>query len=210
MQILAHRGLWRTDEEKNTRQSLQRAFKAGFGTETDIRDLDGELVVSHDMPRKGGLTLATMLDDYVKAGSPGTLALNIKSDGLSTSLQYLLNYYEIADFFCFDMSVPDALSYRDHHLPFAARLSEYEPEGLLSEQAAFLWWDMFDGDLPSVERLYDWLAQGKRVCIVSPELHGKPYKPYWEQLRTMPTSIRQHTSLQLCTDHPDYAGEFFS
>ncbi|SQK72416.1 Uncharacterised protein [Tatumella ptyseos] len=37
MQILSHRGLWTTAEEKNSLQAFCQSFSAGFGTETDVR-----------------------------------------------------------------------------------------------------------------------------------------------------------------------------
>ncbi len=141
--------------------------------ETDVRDLDGELVVSHDMSRRGALALARVLGDYVDAGSPGTLALNIKSDGLCGPVRHLLDYHGVTDCFCFDMSVPDALAYHRAGMPFAARLSEYEPEGALSRLASTLWWDAFKEHALPPERLAGWLIRGQRVCLVSPELHGR-------------------------------------
>jgi glycerophosphoryl diester phosphodiesterase len=50
--ILAHRGYWLEPGEKNSLSAFRRAFEGGFGIETDIRDLDGELVVSHDPPTR--------------------------------------------------------------------------------------------------------------------------------------------------------------
>jgi nucleoside-diphosphate-sugar epimerase len=49
MNIISHRGFWLKDEEKNTIQAFERSFEFGFGTETDIRDYKGELVISYDM-----------------------------------------------------------------------------------------------------------------------------------------------------------------
>ena len=46
--ILAHRGLWQNVAAKNSISSIKLALVNGFGLETDIRDLDGELVISHD------------------------------------------------------------------------------------------------------------------------------------------------------------------
>ena len=53
--ILAHRGFWTEPAEKNSREALERAFREGFGIETDIRDRNGALVVSHDPPVGDGL-----------------------------------------------------------------------------------------------------------------------------------------------------------
>ncbi|MDB5448782.1 MAG: hypothetical protein JWQ97_4099, partial [Phenylobacterium sp.] len=50
MRIISHRGYWREPSEKNSRTAFARTLEAGFGTETDVRDLVGQLVVAHDPP----------------------------------------------------------------------------------------------------------------------------------------------------------------
>ena len=46
--ILAHRGLWVTDSEKNSKEAIALALSEGFGVELDVRDRNGGLIVSHD------------------------------------------------------------------------------------------------------------------------------------------------------------------
>ena len=111
MQFLAHRGAWLSRHEQNTLQALHKALVSGWGVETDIRDLNGELVISHDMPRTGVLTAAEFFDDYIETKAKSMLALNIKSDGLTTLLKHLLDERGITRYFCFYMSVPDSLAY---------------------------------------------------------------------------------------------------
>ena len=62
MRIISHRGYWNTPAEKNTIHAFQRSFALGFGTETDIRDLKGELVISHDMPIGDEIRFEDFLD----------------------------------------------------------------------------------------------------------------------------------------------------
>ena len=50
MIILAHRGLWKYYDEKNSVEAITKAIANGYGVETDIRDRSSELVISHDMP----------------------------------------------------------------------------------------------------------------------------------------------------------------
>lgn len=207
MQFLTHRGLWEVPDQKNSRHALCLAFAAGLGVETDIRDLDGELVISHDMPRRGALPLTVMLSDYVAAGRPGTLALNIKADGLTEALGELLALYDVKNYFCFDMSVPDTLPYLQAGLTVAARLSEYEQEGLLMGLTSALWIDSFQQLQISSLRLANWLAEGRTVCLVSPELHGRAPLGLWQQLSTLPPVLRSHQKLLLCTDYPLLAQE---
>ena len=49
MEIISHRGLWNNTREKNSTQAFKRSFGFKIGTETDIRDYRGELVISHDI-----------------------------------------------------------------------------------------------------------------------------------------------------------------
>ena len=79
--ILAHRGWWQKESEKNTPAALVRALSAGFGIETDIRDLNGELVISHDPPVDSQTTANWLFNQYNKIKANGRIALNIKSDG---------------------------------------------------------------------------------------------------------------------------------
>lgn len=207
MQILAHRGVWHARHEQNTAHALHKALVSGWGIETDIRDLNGELVISHDMPLVGVLTVTQFLDDYIEINATSMLALNIKSDGLTTMLKQLLDERGITQYFCFDMSVPDSLAYLEHGMSTAARLSEYESEGILSEAAKTLWVDGFSHLNVNAEQLARWLEIGKRVCLVSPELHGRDPFELWQQLAWLPDEIRLNPNLMLCTDNPSAVSE---
>lgn len=210
MHILAHRGCWQHPDHKNTREALNTAFCRGFGIETDIRDLNGSLVISHDMPRTGALPLEVVLDDYLDAGQPGTLALNIKSDGLAIPLKHMLCERGINQYFCFDMSVPDTLACLRAGMTIAARQSEYESPGLLTDIAPVIWLDHFHTPRVSPDTVAGWLAAGKAVCLVSPELHGRSPDSVWAELAAMPVPVRCHPGLMLCTDFPDRAGRMLS
>ena len=106
MELLSHRGFWKTADQKNTKEANELSFKNGWGIETDIRDYNKELVISHDIATDNDYTTEFLFDQYRSAGIKGTLALNIKADGLSKMLLLLLEKYNISDYFVFDMS-PD-------------------------------------------------------------------------------------------------------
>lgn len=198
--ILAHRGLWSRREERNTRAALHGALVAGFGLETDVRDFGSRIVLSHDPPGGDALPLQALLDDYVRWGADGVLALNIKSDGLAAAVRLLLAEYEIDRYFVFDMSVPDLLAYARAGVPYYTRLSEYEPQPALYERAAGVWLDAFERpwyDRVVIERHF---AAGKQVCVVSPELHGREHLPTWALLDRLPPAAAGQ--LLVCTDHP--------
>ena len=96
MKILSHRGYWQKPEEKNKAIAFERSFTLGYGTETDIRDCRGELVISHDMPNGNEITLDAMLSLAAKESKQLTLALNIKADGLAHALEKKLAAYPYA------------------------------------------------------------------------------------------------------------------
>ena len=83
---IAHRGWWHNPEEKNSELAIRRALDAGYGLETDLRDHAGRIVISHDPPGSQGepeFDFEQLLRLYRELGATGTLALNIKSDGLA-------------------------------------------------------------------------------------------------------------------------------
>ncbi len=207
MQILSHRGLWTTAVEKNSLQAFRRSFGAGYGTETDIRDYCGELVISHDIPHQGCLSLRDFFELFVSYDPLLPLALNIKSDGLAMTLKTLLQEYNIGNYFCFDMSVPDMLSYIAAGVNVFARISEFEYENALLDQVQGIWLDNFSDEQCDGEKIQHLVARGLPVCCVSPELHQRNAAGYWQQLRKVAGGMPATDSLMLCTDVPDQARE---
>jgi len=206
MQILSHRGLWHSAAEKNTLVAMRRSFELGFGTETDIRDCGGRLVIAHDMPGGAEPALTEVLDLLRATGCSGQLALNIKADGLQAALAEVMAAYVDIDYFVFDMSMPETLAYARKALPFYLRASEYERDPAPLAGARGVWLDGFHGCWYDDDKLAAMLDQGE-VCVVSAELHGRPHLPHWQQLRAM--GLSGHARLALCTDLPVQAKEFF-
>jgi hypothetical protein len=204
--VISHRGFWLSREERNTAHAFQRSFQAGFGAEIDVRDLDGQLVVSHDPPRTGALAFAEVLAAYHAAGCPGTLAVNVKADGLASGLRAALA--DTPSWFAFDMSVPETLQYARDSVPFFTRESEYEPHPPLYEAASGVWIDCFEGDWIDEGVVAAHLDAGKAVCLVSPEVHGRPQDNTWETWRRW--SVRDDPRMSVCTDLPQRASEFLA
>jgi hypothetical protein len=206
MIVISHRGYWLEESERNSCVAFDRSFKLGFGTETDLRDLNGQIVISHDMPTLDACTLDGFLDKYaLQSGGSMPLALNIKSDGLANVLKKKLSTYSKLDAFVFDMSVPDMRGYIDAGIPYFTRMSEVERVPVWCEQAAGIWLDSFGDiwyDRSLIEKL---LSSGKRVCVVSPELHKRKFIHLWEML----SSFADAANLILCTDKPELAKTFF-
>ncbi len=205
MIILSHRGYWRDGGEKNQPVAFQRSFDLGFGTETDIRDRAGELVISHDMADASAMLLASLLDILNGRGLP--LALNIKSDGLARALQTQLRDWGASNWFTFDMSVPEAVVQIRLGLPVFTRASEYERRPALYDQAIGVWVDGFVSDWFTEADIAGFLHDGKRVAIVSSELHGRCHLALWARL--LASQNKDNPELMLCTDLPEDACSFF-
>lgn len=207
MLILSHRGYWQNEEEKNREISFERSFSLGFGTETDIRDYKGKLVISHDMADENSVTADRFFQLYSSCKKDLPLALNIKADGLQKPLLELLQKYSVENYFLFDMSIPDALVSVKKGLNIFTRQSEYEKDPALYEDAAGVWLDGFHGEWHSDELSINHIKQGKQVCVVSPDLHKREHRTVWEKYRTWKSASSE--AFMLCTDHPEEARRFF-
>lgn len=210
LEILAHRGWWHKPEEKNGRTALARAFAAGYGIETDLRDCAGEIVVSHDMPQPGAMTFDALLELYLSYPMRPTLALNIKADGMAVAVAGQLKARGITQYFVFDMSVPDTLGYLTHDLTVYTRKSEYEAGSKLDERAAGIWLDAFERPFVTPEDLDSVLDRGQIAALVSPELHRKPHEDAWRIWRDTLARRTGVARVMLCTDLPDQAETYFS
>lgn len=209
MIIISHRGYWKDDSEKNTEIAFERSFSKGFGTETDVRDCAGELVVSHDMPKIGEITFDAFLSLYKQYQGVMPLALNVKCDGLQADVKAILHKHDISDYFMFDMSVPDMLGYLNIGLNTFVRYSEYEGPSILWDKADGLWLDGFKSLSLEVPMIEEFITQDKRVCIVSPELHKRDIDTEWKMIKNLPVHLLNSDKLILCTDMPEQAKDYF-
>jgi hypothetical protein len=209
MQIISHRGYWKAPNEQNSEAAFERSFSMGFGTETDFRDAHKSLVINHDLADTSSLAADKCFKLLGKYNCNLPLAINIKSDGLQSLLCEGLQKHGIKNYFLFDMSVPDAMKSISVGLRCFTRHSDKESVPAFYEQAAGVWMDGFDVDWITPELIRPHLAAGKQVCLVSPELHGRPQMNLWHQLRAAP-DLLQNNQLMLCTDIPEAAVSYFS
>jgi hypothetical protein len=209
MRVISHRGFWLSPAEKNTPEAFDRSFSMGFGTETDLRDLDGTLVIAHDPPRLGAVTFEAFLLQHGSVDPSLPLALNIKADGLQSMVSDHIERFEVRDAFVFDMSVPDMLGWLKAGVPVFTRLSDLEPEPLMADRAAGVWLDAFHSNWWDTDVIVRLLESGLDVCVVSPELHKRDHREVWEKLAKA-GEIAGTDRLMLCTDFPQDAKEFFA
>jgi len=209
MIILSHRGYWEEVYEKNLLIAFERSFSLGFGTETDIRDYKGELVISHDMADEKCIRVKEMFEIYNKYNSALPLALNIKADGLQAKLKELLLEYKITNYFVFDMSVPDGLGYLKQNIKAFTRESEYEKIPSFYEDACGIWLDEFQGHWIDKEVVTRHIKNNKQICIVSPDLHKREYKKEWQDYKEIEKELGVNNML-ICTDYPEEAKEYFN
>jgi hypothetical protein len=211
MKIISHRGFWINEYEKNTVSAFIRSLECGYGVETDVRDYNGELVISHDIPSQEVYLFDEFLATYCKFSEKKAtslcIAINIKSDGLQNKVKKLLDKYKIQDYFVFDMSVPDTISYIEQGVVTFSRVSELESNNTLNSMANGIWLDQFYGDWYEADLIKELINSYNQVCIVSPELHNRSKDRCWEILLQLPEKFR--SKIILCTDLPDKAKEFF-
>ena len=180
----------------------------GYGFESDVRDMDGRIVISHDIANRSCQGVEDVFRLLREFKDSYFFAINIKADGLVGFLKKYIKKYEISKYFFFDMSVPQMIEFRNLGLTFLTRQSEVEKNPCLYEEAYGIWVDGFWST--------DWITKGlienhlnnkKKVCIVSPELHNnKKYKDFWKRIKGYDVNS---DNLFLCTDYPDQAKEFF-
>jgi len=205
MEILSHRGYWVEPSEKNTVAAFQRSFSLGYGTETDVRDRNGELVISHDPPQGGELTLSELLD--LAGDKQPLLAINIKADGLANQVAAEMARHRYTNWFVFDMSIPDTRAQLAAANPTYIRVSEIEQTPPFLDKASGIWLDAFESDSWRIDTLADLLNRNLKVCLVSPELHRREHLAFWQQLKESGLHLRKN--VLLCTDLPEEATAFF-
>jgi glycerophosphoryl diester phosphodiesterase len=202
MKYIAHRGLWNEKSEQNTFAAIKKSLDSGFGVELDVRDRNGELVVSHD-PSEGPTVLFFKEVVDLFRNYESVLAINIKTDGILANLESALDGVDETKYFLFDMSIPETIGYLKSELTTFMRISEYENTSELHKSAEGVWLDAFNTDwwLENSEIL----NSGTKICVVSPELHGRDKSEVWNFLKHEQNS----PGLYICTDYPELAKAFF-
>jgi len=203
MQIISHRGYWVNESEKNSIKAFKRAFDFNFGAEIDLREYNGELVVSHDLPHGNESNFDEILSKW---NGNAILAINIKEDGLASILHSKMKRYSKENWFVFDMSIPDTINHLKIGNPVFLRLSEFEKDFHLIDQCFGVWLDAFNDNWYNLTLISEILNKDKKICFVSPELHGRDYQSLWSYIKP----IAVDKNIYICTDFPQEAGLFFN
>ena len=202
--ILAHRGQWHSVEEQNRISALARAAEKGFGIETDLRDLLGTVVISHDPPNPATTQLDELLAVLESQAFRSVIALNVKADGLIPLLHDHFSVLKKFDYFFFDMSFPETLKFTEARLEAAARRSEFETEHLdqrpKRDRPKNTWIDCFNSDWWIDKRFSDIALSGARAFFVSPEIHGRSPDFAWKKLKEFAQAGQK---FGICTDLPE-------
>jgi len=184
----------------NTIEEL-KATPSEYGIEVDIRSNNGRLVIHHD-PLKDGVDFEKWIENYAHQ----TLILNIKEEGLESRLIDFMKQYKITDYFFLDQSFPFLIKWSnlgERHS--AVRVSEFESIETaltLAGKIDWVWVDCFNYFPLSEVEANKLQNAGFKLCLVSPELQGRPYE---SEIFIM-NSILQDRSIRadaICTKYPE-------
>ena len=195
MRYIAHR--------VNTVEEL-RATPTQFGVELDIRSLGSEIILQHD-PFVGGENI----DDWLAHYRHGTLILNVKEEGLEDAVLRLMSNYGIQDFFFLDQSFPFLVKTSNcGEQRCAVRVSEFESIDTvmsLAGRVEWVWVDCFTRFPLTGEQCRALQAAGFKLCLVSPELHGRDAIASIPQMRSL-LHAQKVDADAVCTKRPDLWG----
>jgi hypothetical protein len=198
MNFISHR--------RNTIAQLEATPKE-YGVEVDIRSDNGQLIIHHDP-----LTPGENFEVWLKHYQHGTLILNVKEEGLEAPLIELMKQYQISDYFFLDQSFPFLIKWSklgERHC--AVRVSEFESIETalaLAGKIDWVWVDCFTRFPLASSDAKRLQASGFKLCLVSPELQGRPAQTEIPQLAAL---LKEQSILPeaICTKNPETWKAYF-
>lgn len=156
----------------NTLSALKEV-PSHLGIEFDVRESPIGPLVTHDP-----WTTGVPLREFLEACDHAFYIVNIKCEGIEFEVLELLDTYAIQNFFLLDCSFPMLVKLaRRGERRLAVRVSEYESiktalalKGLVD----WVWVDVFSHIPLSPTECFVLRQAGFRLCLVSPELQGRP------------------------------------
>jgi len=192
MKLISHR--------RNTLADLA-ATPTAYGVEVDIRSRGEQLIIHHDAFVDG-----ESFDAWIAAYRHGTLILNVKEEGLEARLIALMEQHNIPEWFFLDQSFPFLVKWsKAGERRCAVRVSEFETIETaltLAGKVDWVWVDCFTHFPLSgadAARLHE---AGFKLCLVSPELQGRPADTEIPQLIAL-LNERGIVADAVCTKRPD-------
>lgn len=183
---------------RNTIEQLRQTPEQ-YGVEVDIRSEGDRLIVHHEAFAPGE-NFERWLENYRHR----LLILNVKEEGLEQRLLALMAAKKIDEFFFLDQSFPFLVkTARGGERRTAVRVSEFESirtAEALAGQVAWIWVDCFTRFPISGEEAAHLQSIGFQLCLVSPELQGRPYEI--PALRALLSSEGVNADA-VCTKRPD-------
>ena len=155
--------------EVNTIEKLQKIPK-NLGIEIDIRLLNNELVLGHDI-QKNNVPLNIFLKEY----DHSLIVANIKESGIEDLTFSKFEEFNINKFFLLDVEFPYIYkNFKTRGNNLSLRFSELEPEftnNTLIDKVQWLWIDSFT-ELPINEESVKYFKNFES-CLVSPSRWGR-------------------------------------
>jgi hypothetical protein len=191
MKLISHR--------RNTIEEL-KATPTEYGVEVDIRSENGQLIIHHDP-----LVSGEDFEEWLKHYRHGTLILNVKEEGLEARLIDLMKQYGIEDYFFLDQSFPFLIKWsKQGERRCAVRVSEFESIETalaLAGKIDWVWVDCFTHFPLTGDDAKHLQSAGFKLCLVSPELQGRPAETEIPQL----AALLRERSIEveaICTKKP--------
>ena len=164
-----------------------------FGLELDVRDNNGDLIVSHDPA-----TTAIKLEDYLaKIDDNNLIAIKIKSVEIEKELKKIITNANLKNYFTFDWPIPSLIKAQKNQLKCAFRLSEFEKE--IFPNCEWVWIDSFNEIWYDENILSNLKNKGLNLALVSPELHGRE-----NDLEKFEKIVNSGLADAICTKDPEY------
>lgn len=173
---------------------------AHYGVEMDVHGFGPGLTVHHD-----ALTQGEDFDAWLAACRNPFVIFNVKEEGVEGLVLEKALARGFRDFFLLDLSFPALMKLaRRGERRLAVRVSEFEAVEsalLLKGLADWVWLDLFGAFPLTASQWRDLKDAGFRVCLVSPELHGRSVDEIAEVKAVM--AERGIDMDAVCTKRPD-------
>lgn len=181
----------------NTTKGL-KALPKEFGVEVDVRSWKKDLILHHEPFQKG-----EKLDKFLKNYNHSFIILESKEERIEPRIIELAEKHGICDYFLLSVNPPFMRKLAEDGVrKMAVRFSELESLEtckLWAGKVEWVWIDTFT-KLPLDKRAYKLLKKCFKICIVSPELLGRPgeinsYKAFFKKNKMNIDAV--------CTDFPE-------